>query len=585
MGDAAILAEEVTAVKIFLERFDTTSGEFEKAHVANEMLNYLVSTRLLLNTQSFRKAILVKISELSTSASWPIMKEASARLCSRIHTEFDEPYSPGCLSALDMAAAAAAAAAPGVAAAAAPAPAHPFANMRAIGEGSFGAVFKPALPNKKNGVVQTYPENVTKAFYRKSNYNAIVAKAPQIQNLMGPNEGHRINTYVQSYKAGDLPDPIFDTLKSRAVSLNRSNNLHIVRMPDLGSDIGHIAEFYKEPRKVPFGTILEQIQKLIHQTARLAERGYGHFDIRQTNVMMRPDTGKLTIIDFDWLLPFDTLYNSYEWGFYNQPPEALMHEKFRTVLRYPPTTTDHVEEYASSAQLRNYVAYNIRSYKHAFEKYYNIVDQSQLKIATLESILDSVSYLISLKPSHPTAKEMFMNVVMPKNDNYGLGLTLLQMIAHVYVINGVDKASEKEILRDRISNNGAPYTEIQLSAIVDALFEVIGMLKRMASMKLRDRIPPAEAKTEIDRIVSNFKENMPAINENARAELNRMAFLAGNMPAVNNASPVVALSPNTRAELNRLRLLEGVMPSPKSTRKGRRSTKRRKTYRRRRAQL
>jgi hypothetical protein len=565
MSDAAILNEEVRTIRNFLTGLEDTESELEKLNLVNELFNYIHSTRkVLTNAPSLRQMLLTKITEFSKQSSWGVIKDAAARVCTKLNTEFGEPYSPGCLEALDMAP-----------------PPHPFADMRALGEGSFGAVFKPALPNKKNGAPQTYPDNVTKAFYRKANYNALVEKIPQIHNLMGPNEGHRINTYSETYKAGNLPDPIFDKLKRRAGTLNRSNKLHIIRMPDLGVDIAHIKNVYKEPRKLPFGIILEQIQKVIHQTARLAERYYGHFDIRDLNVMMNPKTGMLTIIDFDWLLPFETLYDEYDWGFYNQPPEALLRSYLLDAMEPPDGYT--IQDYFIPGKLDNYLTYNLISFQAALQTHYKIANQEQLETAVIEAVDDSVQYLKSLLPTYGSTERLFMDVIIPTNDNYGLGLTLLQMISHVYVISSTDKTMAKNVLRTRITNGDVPYSEEQLSVIVDTLVEVIDLLKRMASMKLRDRINPADAKTEIDRIVTKYNSEKPAMNNNARAELNRMAFLAGNMPVVNNNATPAAMNENVRQELNRLRLLEGVMPSPpKSTRKGRRSRKARKTYRRRR---
>lgn len=547
MASAASLKDQEAAViKEHLDAVTAAVGKIAKAEATVRMFEYLATTQFILSNDRFRQTVKNKIHEFTreTPEVKAILKDSIAALCAKISTYGDDDL-PGC---------------PGFEPVVLP-------NLEAVGEGGFGAVFKPALPNRVNGVMRNFPGNVTKAFYRKENYDKIVDLAPRIQNLMGSNEGHRINTYTRKYKARNLPRPIYEKIKYKANNLRPTDDLYLIRMPDLGADIKHIEDVYKQVRQIPFRTILTQIQKLIGQTARLAERDYGHFDIRDTNVMINPTTGQITIIDFDWLKHFETLYDEYPFGFYNQPPEALLADEFARVLNLPSDQMSRVMNFIDPRQFSEYVRFNGHAFSTAHEKYFARMDADDFAQAVKEANMDNVEYLkTQLSNYGGSAKPLFLYGVMPTIDNYGLALTLLEMIGYVYVIAGNDKDVAMNALRGRLSSEGRPYSDTELSVIVDSLLQLIALLKRMASLTIRDRILPADAKTEIDRIVSEFNASYPAIAENTGAELNRMAVLA-------NANYVLAkpnaIPTNARAELNRMALLEGSVPRRPTTRRRR----------------
>ena len=101
-------------------------------------------------------------------------------------------------------------------------------------------------------------------------------------------------------------------------------------MKNLGVSIEDLSEpknagIIASLRALPFSTILEQIEKLIHHVRVINDDGLIHGDIRTTNIMVKND-GTLTLIDFDWLLPQDTFYSAYygAFGFYSNPPESIL---------------------------------------------------------------------------------------------------------------------------------------------------------------------------------------------------------------------------------------------------------------------
>jgi hypothetical protein len=85
-----------------------------------------------------------------------------------------------------------------------PAPATPY---KSLGYGSFGSVITPAIPNfnTASGTWRTFPNNVTKLFYRKNAKNKALEDAERINSLMGSNNGHRVYNYTYHYKSDNIP--------------------------------------------------------------------------------------------------------------------------------------------------------------------------------------------------------------------------------------------------------------------------------------------------------------------------------------------------------------------------------------------
>lgn len=193
---------------------------------------------------------------------------------------------------------------------------------RKIGKGSYGCAMSPALPNRgANGAWVQYPSNVTKVFFEKKDKNKIMQKQPIIQSLF-QNNGHRINEYAfKNYKGYHLPL----TLRNNC-NISDNQELNAVRMPNLGVSIADSSAVRAQLQALPIRTLLEQIRKLFVQLQNLQAGSYIHGDIRETNIMIHPDTGAMTIIDFDWLLQKHEFFADYfEYlGFYNNPPEVFL---------------------------------------------------------------------------------------------------------------------------------------------------------------------------------------------------------------------------------------------------------------------
>jgi hypothetical protein len=408
---------------------------------------------------------------------------------------------------------------------AAPPVAHaPLAPRTILGSGTFGAVLSPALPNNVGGVEQEFPENVTKVFFSQPNMNSALTQITQLPAVMGVNAGHRTNRYTRTYRGRNLPRPVFNELHALNPTVGLYAPLHIVRMPDLGKDMNKLDVLSPELRNRPFRHILGQIHKLLQQTAQLAASGYGHFDIRTSNVMAKPSTGDLTIVDFDWLYPFNYLYDNYPLGFYSNPPESLFFERLPTNPDAPMPTDAELRVWLEGAlgspehtQLETYVQHNLNSFKAPFEAL-GFDTPAKLKAIILTANVQNYKDLRAKNSRN--LKQLAISDFFPFFDNYGLGLTLLTFIGAVYPYNpsATSPATryDKAVLKTQITNEGTPYTDDELEVIMIALDDLIKLCKRMSFLQINGRLIPADVLEEMKVLLTWYDGGMNNLAGGAR---------------------------------------------------------------------
>ena len=117
----------------------------------------------------------------------------------------------------------------------------------------------------------------------------------------------------------------------------------IAHMKNLGTDMRHknLAENVAALRKIPIGFLLEQVLKVMNQVKIFVDNGFIHGDIRPPNMMIIPDTGIITIIDFD-LFEEIRYFMAGNVAFYNRPPENYIHDFFRDP--YSLLTLDQIDK-------------------------------------------------------------------------------------------------------------------------------------------------------------------------------------------------------------------------------------------------
>lgn len=450
-------------------------------------------------------------------------------------------------------------------------------EYKIVGAGSYGAVIKPALPNVVNNETVHYPTNVTKLFFEEDAMDHVLNIASKLPKLMGKNEGHSIYKYVKTYKVADLPAGIFNKLKEELPYLKNSDALYLVRMPNLGIDISKIDDptVYKEIRKRHPLVILEQIQKLLNQTANLARNDYIHGDIRPPNVMVNPSTGILTIVDFDWLYPIDAFVDDYSFGFYSNPPEYLVMNNREIFYGKGPFTQETLRTFTPRKKLNEYINVNIRHFPNT----YGSMTPAQFEKKIMEANFSNVSYIKDMMDKNGLISGVigYINYSIKTLDNYGLGLTLLHLLHYLYPpIFGQYSDSAVEGLASRL---GGGYSKKEVSAIFKAFQKVVVLLRRISSMLLSERPSPERAEKEIDGIVEEFKEELEE-GKKVKREVERLAVLMGDLSVLRRGEEVngvarKAISSSARRELNRARVLAGEKLSAKSsTRSAKKSSSR-----------
>jgi serine/threonine protein kinase len=196
-----------------------------------------------------------------------------------------------------------------------------------VGEGTFGIVIKPALPNNS----KEFPTNVTKIFKKENNYEKAIRNANIIKGKVKSLKSSAIK-YTQKYKIKNLPANIKNNVikfiygSNPSIVSRNDNDAYIIRLENLGisiHDIEHNSEKYRMIRTMPYQKICQEIYKCMNVVKSIYDSGYIHGDIRQTNVLFNFDTSELNIIDFDWLMPFDEFKRDYPCYFFCHPPECV----------------------------------------------------------------------------------------------------------------------------------------------------------------------------------------------------------------------------------------------------------------------
>jgi serine/threonine protein kinase len=348
-------------------------------------------------------------------------------------------------------------------------------NAEFVAKGGFGCVVKPALRNIDSGALKSFPGQISKVFKSETSYEDAIEASQKAYNIMGKNKGHKVTGYKRAFTGSNLKKA---TRKGCRI-LGRKT-IYPVRMDDLGKDISKIESYYKTLRAVPFVTILEEIVKVFHQVKLVYDAGYIHGDIRETNIMVNPHTGRLTLIDFDWFLRKAKFLNDYKesFGFYSNPPEALLY----WYIRQPLITKTALEQ-----KFNDYVKYTngVRT---------TPITAKQLEEANLANYHHF--FTPAVKALSPVRQwEALQKLLFKTFDSYGLAFTIQRLVRYVY----------PGTLDGRITNNGVPYSAAELAIIEDIVLNVNGLLDRMTQLNVAGRIVIKDAYSMIKELLEEYK--------------------------------------------------------------------------------
>lgn len=390
--------------------------------------------------------------------------------------------------------------------------------IRVLGSGSYGVVFKSPLKNKnknqQGAEVEYGNDYVTKTFFRENNLEKVLNQSQVIRNLMNEN-AYRVERH-SARTMSNISPVLYRKIREAKPTAKFAPNteLHAVRMPDLGISIydvtqhrHHLASF----RSCEFHIIMTQLYKCMSQLARFATRRYIHADIRPPNVMWKPDTGGIYIIDFDMMDDYDGFDTSYRahLGHHSNPPE--------TVAVYTGTATRNDKE--SKWLTNNFIVYG-----ELFGAIYpGINTELDFKMMVRTINQDVRAFLLQRAaaiqgvPLEKALRQVIHEVTYPSFDSYSFAQVIADLFTYAYpgAMVPLDLNTVVHALSVRISDRGQPYEQEYLEHIVSTLFELRTLFVAMAELDVRQRIPAIQALDEMKRIYTAFAKGHNRIRPQA----------------------------------------------------------------------
>jgi serine/threonine protein kinase len=335
-------------------------------------------------------------------------------------------------------------------------------NYEIAGKGSFGIVLKPALPNiNNNGNKLKFPSNVSKIYINHGSYRNALNTTRRIKNKI-PSLNIDTHNYKRRYTIKNLPNSIKQRVKNylneKHSNINNDVNLPLLRMSDLGyaaSDINNNGEYYRVLRQIPFRQICSEMYKCMNVVKAIHEAGYIHGDIRESNLLFNLNNAVMTIIDFDWLKPFNEIYNTYPEFFYSWPSECLFVFGRKTKKG---------QKIDASSLLRQDMTF--RSNETIMEFYNKAVNKFDYYIP-YDATKGMRHFLNDISPFNSNARnqnewyedvenyynkirlELF-NITKDYIDMYGLGISFYKLLKRAWAVNinihGIEETKNGDIL-------------------------------------------------------------------------------------------------------------------------------------------
>ena len=399
-------------------------------------------------------------------------------------------------------------------------------NVQVLGKGSYGCVFEPALSNKNNtNTVREFPGEVTKVFYQKSAYNKAMRNR-NILPLLGPNAVYPITGYKRKIVASNIARK---TRRNCNIPYNDGEMMYGIHMPNLGISIGSLPRniiAIDMLRQLPYNTLFSQFRKLMKQILNLRERHFVHGDVRETNILIHPEHGNMTLIDFDWLMPWNEFKKTYPGSFYSCPPESvLLHQD--TFFVEPVITPD---AFIGSNRIRR----NIVSWHTPYER---IIETSGILSRATKTLwrntLDKqyiarLSYILlsnTIATSPADAYNQFTNKLFMSFDSYGLALALIMLLDTLYPNTVPFQTSASDNVDARIIDSASTYyrpgkaSDMERAEFIVILIRVYRALYSLFSPDVENRQDLLEVLGEVDRTLSTnvMTEPVPPRPENIPA--------------------------------------------------------------------
>ena len=314
-----------------------------------------------------------------------------------------------------------------------------------IEKGSYGFTFKNYTDPKK--VIKVYFNPSLEGVKKK--YNT----AKKVENISNyPQDIEIVNDFRYQNLPINVPEYVKNELKKHG------STLPAMRMPYLGIDLFEIIKDSEDKteldkiekvkiekvrnmiRTVNINTLLRECYKLMIQIDNMRRKGYCHADIRLDNVLIDPDTGVMTLIDFDLFETFEVTYKKY-------------YEQIVNVFKYPvPASWNVISAYMPPEILCMYAIQYRRDAPYFYEKYLHqpltaahlyymgTINKETRDEERKEKIEEKFSEsfirnMALLETVNPNNQDKTIVEIMNRFDYYWFGMTMTIFFNRLYPIN------------------------------------------------------------------------------------------------------------------------------------------------------
>ena len=332
-------------------------------------------------------------------------------------------------------------------------------NRTLRGIGSYGAVLSPAINNVVDKKRHAFTKKVTKLVFTKNAYNKTLKNSKLIKETL-PEVGYNIETYVRSIKLGNIQNEQLKKILSKnlekrhATKITNATPLYGIRMNDMGYDLLDIYDhtaLQKKLVKLPFVTIVEEMKNIAENVRAIYNAGYIHGDIRDENILCDLKSGKLQIIDFDFLHAIARSTDDDYIIRYSCPIEAYIinnkdgiFDKIKDIYARSDNDKDVIREQVQTLYDTQISKHIIKHYAHAvdvFIKTYCIDKRGKERIQRELSFVfemandysDSIYELLIQKANNDDVdidKEL-KSIYNKTCDSHGLGMGFIYLISAI----------------------------------------------------------------------------------------------------------------------------------------------------------
>jgi hypothetical protein len=433
-----------------------------------------------------------------------------------------------------------------------------------VAKGSFGCIVKPGLPNKGYKIDnkwEQFPKSVSKIFIHSPHYYTALSSTKKAHNIMGADPAHIMNSYKYQYYSNSLPEKIRTNCK-----LKPNKEIFVTRMPNLGVsfiDLNGNMTAIDKLHRISFITILKQIKKVLEQVKKLQEANYVHGDIRDANVMIDPENGNISIIDFDWLLPKDEFFKRFPLGFYNSPPEAMVHKYISEDRIYEPkelgkikTQLEEINKNMINKNGKEEWLIELIDYFNNYERYFINSNVGQSLKITRDILKDMIIknmevYAEKIKKNRiqynsMVKRKLFYNEIFKTYDSYSIGFSILYLMNILYPGKiEVNSSKMAESLKGKLYNELVEYDDSTLDIIAGTIVNIKNVMAKLCSFDMATRATIDTAIKVVNDEIEKLKGPIKKSEEELKEEEKALKAIPVPLPApVHQVSPAPSTSPN-----------------------------------------